>query len=298
MEEGAKRRLVGAAVIIVLSVIFLPMLLEEEETSLPVTEEEMSIPPRPQLDSRDRPGEPPRPIESTVSGFPGAEEDILYVPEAYAKPEAEPPEDSPATVFFDVPVTVEPDLDADGEFQEAPGLPEEPAVAPATETASAPTPVVVPPIEQRPPAARTPSAERAIEQPPPPKPARQPAARKEPPQKVAPQQVAKVTPKPPAPKEAPKPAAAAPASAAKGSSRGDYSWVIQVAALKEHKRAYSLVQDLRSKGFPAYIEEAEVDQQLWHRVRVGPEIERSRIESMAASLKAKTGMQVEIRRFP
>jgi DedD protein len=75
------------------------------------------------------------------------------------------------------------------------------------------------------------------------------------------------------------------------------SWVIQVASLRDQKRAYSLVQDLRAKGFPAYMEEAEVKQKLWHRVRIGPEIERKQIESMAASLERKTGMKGQIQRY-
>lgn len=71
-----------------------------------------------------------------------------------------------------------------------------------------------------------------------------------------------------------------------------------MASLQQHERAYSLVQDLRAKGFPAYIEEAEVRQKLWHRVRVGPEVGRKRIESMAASLEKKTGLKVQIQRYP
>jgi cell division septation protein DedD len=37
---------------------------------------------------------------------------------------------------------------------------------------------------------------------------------------------------------------------------------------------------------------------LWYRVRVGPEIDRKRIESMAASLVAQTGLKVQIQRYP
>jgi len=293
MEEGAKRRLVGAAVVVVLLVIFLPMLLEEE-TSVPISEGEMNIPPRPDFDP-DRSAATSRPIESTVSGFPGADEEVF----SEADPDPGTARESPSPVFFDIPVTSEPELDPEAEFQEAPGLVEEPAAGPPAETLSKATPaagkVAVAPA---PPAGPTPPKPKA-DQPPAPKQAAQPPARgsgseeKPAPRKEAPQQVAKATPQPVPAKTTPKP----PASASKGSQKGEFSWVIQVASLKDHQRAYSLVQELRAKGFPAYIQEAEVDRQLWHRVRVGPEIERSQIESMAASLKAKTGMPVEIHRF-
>jgi len=71
-----------------------------------------------------------------------------------------------------------------------------------------------------------------------------------------------------------------------------------VASLRDRARASALVQELRAKGFPAYMEEAEVKQKLWHRVRIGPEAERKQIESIAASLQAKTGMKGQVQRYP
>lgn len=104
---------------------------------------------------------------------------------------------------------------------------------------------------------------------------------------------------PPATKEVSAPKTEpAPASAPTQATANLTSWVLQVASLRERARAYSLVQDLRTKGFPAYMEEAQVKDQLWHRVRIGPEAERKQIESLAASLKAKTGMNGQIQRYP
>jgi len=105
----------------------------------------------------------------------------------------------------------------------------------------------------------------------------------------------------PAPKSKPAPAPKAGTSRSPVPAQASAklsSWVIQVASLRDRKRAYSLVQDLRTKGFPAYMEEAEVKQKLWHRVRIGPEAERKQIESMAASLEKKTGMKGQIQRYP
>ena len=237
MEEGAKRRLVGAAVMVALMVIFLPMLLEEETRS-PVSDQEMTIPPRPDFDKDfDRPRHE-GPIESPVSGF--------SEPGELAPRDSRPPLERPPTALFDAPATAEPELAPEPE----PELETERETA--AETATVLMERVPPPVEP------APSIDTAKA----PEPERKPAS--------------------------------TPAPASEDLS----SWVIQVAAFREHKRAYSLVQDLRAKGFPAYIEEAEVKEQLWHRVRVGPEIDRRRIETMAASLESQTGADVRIQSYP
>ena len=76
------------------------------------------------------------------------------------------------------------------------------------------------------------------------------------------------------------------------------SWVVQVSALTEVERARNLEKDLRSKGFPVFIEEATVDGKVFHRVRIGPEADRDRIERLAQSLKEKTGLEGQIKRYP
>jgi DedD protein len=79
---------------------------------------------------------------------------------------------------------------------------------------------------------------------------------------------------------------------------GVSSWVLQVSSLREPNRARKLRLDLRAKGFPAFIADAQVGGKLWYRVLIGPEIERERIESMAASLKEKMDLKGDIKRFP
>lgn len=239
MEEGAKRRLVGATVMVVLLVIFLPMLLEEDTPS-PVSEREMSIPPRPDFETDYDASVGDDPIAPPVSGFPEYREPV--------PPDSRMPQELPPPTLFDAPATAEPELVDEPE-------PEiEPAPKPAPK--SAPAPVVV-------------------EKP-------RPAAKPTPPPKATP------APRPP-PEQ---PSAPEPATAKLS------SWVIQVASLRERGRAYALVQKLRTKGFPAYIEEAQVRGQLWHRIRVGPEIARKRIETMATSIEAKMGLKVQIQRYP
>jgi len=223
MEEGAKRRLVGAAVMVLLLVIFLPMLLEEE-TQSPVPERDLSVPPRPKFDQG---------YEASIAD--GTEEPVASEIPEYSDtdsrdPAALPQELAPPPIF-DAPAAVESEVE------------------PASESPDS--------IREEPPA---PEHARA------PKPSRAPEA--------------------------------APVPRVPAGSEGLSTWIIQVASVRDQTRAQALQRELRDKGFPAFIEQADVKQSLWHRIRVGPEADRRRIESMAASIKAQTGLKVQIQRYP
>jgi len=73
------------------------------------------------------------------------------------------------------------------------------------------------------------------------------------------------------------------------------SWIIQVASLKDPERARALVKKIKAKKYPAYVQRAKVKGRYVYRVRVGPELDRKRIEKMAARLdkafKIKTTIQ-------
>jgi len=216
MEEGAKRRLVGTAVVVLLLVIFVPMLLNEEPSE-PLPKEDMQIPPRPAIEpstgaempsSQGGLGAAPTPRELPIPPVSQPTAPRVKSPPTESGTETRPTETAPASA--------------------APQRPEPPTRA--VQRPAAPTP-----------------QERAERHPPPP---------------------------------------------------GVSSWVIQVASLTEPQRARTLERDLRAKGFPAFIQDAQVDQRTFHRVRVGPEADRKRIEKMAASIKAKTGLSVQIQRYP
>jgi len=46
-------------------------------------------------------------------------------------------------------------------------------------------------------------------------------------------------------------------------------WAVQVAASVENKDAESMAEKLRREGYQAYVVTAQVEQKIWHRVRVG-----------------------------
>jgi DedD protein len=70
-----------------------------------------------------------------------------------------------------------------------------------------------------------------------------------------------------------------------------------VASLTERAKADAMAGNLKSKGFPAFVEEAEVNGRTYYRVRVGPRKERKDIDALAASVRDKTGQSGQIQRY-
>ena len=79
---------------------------------------------------------------------------------------------------------------------------------------------------------------------------------------------------------------------------GTQSWVIQVASLGSPEAARGLQDELRGKGYPAFVEQARVNGKLYYRVRVGPEIDRSRADGIARRLANETGAEPLVQRYP
>jgi DedD protein len=232
MEEGSKRRLVGTAVVVMLLVVFLPMLLEEESTN-PVPDSDLEIPPRPEIASDAQ-------SDGESADASTTEEDRRpAMPQLPAPDRYEPP----ATTFQALPETLPAARPAD-----APG--------PASDSEPAPLPVADPAPAPDPAPAGGMSGMSGM--------------------------VSGST---------PDPVPASPTLDGPG-------WVVQVSSLTEQNRARSLEQELRAKGFPAFIERAQVNGKTYHRVRVGPRAERRDIEAMAASLRSKAGYKGQILRYP
>jgi DedD protein len=78
---------------------------------------------------------------------------------------------------------------------------------------------------------------------------------------------------------APRPAAAAPAAG------GD--WVVQVGAFGSADTARKLVKDLVGAGYRAYVSPVQRGGKTLHRVRVGPQADKSSAEQVAQRLKGR-----------
>lgn len=89
-----------------------------------------------------------------------------------------------------------------------------------------------------------------------------------------------------------------PSSPGKGARDGMPSWVIQVASVATPEGAAALEGKLRSSGFQAFVEKAQVNGKLYYRVRVGPEVDRARAEQTAARLRERHKLETLIKGYP
>ncbi len=213
MDEAAKRRLVGAAVLIALAVIFVPMLIEQDGDDLG---DPIVIPEPPAMQDEDLADE-----EGPNAAQPLADAEELALP----LPTPEPPRSAPL-----------PTQSADQGSQDA-----TPSPAGSTGSTGASTSA----------AASSPSNDAGL-------------------------------------------APAGPKAVPAGAS----AWVVQVSSLGSSEAARSLQDELRAKGYSAFVEQAEVRGRQYYRVRVGPEIERARADRIAQQLAGETGTQPLVQRYP
>lgn len=224
MDEAAKRRLVGAAVLVALAVIFVPMLIEQGDDGLG---EPIVIPDAPDVNGR---------VDSDADwgGADSAIDQPLPEPDDLAMP-LPTPEPPPSG------------LDAEPAPAESRSMPKNESSASTAE-----------------PGTREPSAPTATTG------TDQPGS-------------TGADPAPAGPKPVPP---------------GTRAWVIQVASLGSSEAARSLQDELRTKGYPAFVEQAEVSGRRYYRVRIGPEVERARADRLAERLAADTGGQPLVQRYP
>lgn len=89
---------------------------------------------------------------------------------------------------------------------------------------------------------------------------------------------------------------AAPDRAVADRQQLPYAWTLQLGAFKNRKNANALRDQLRSKGYKAYIQEFGKDKLC--RVYVGPELQRSKIEAIKTELKTELKQQdIHIKRY-
>jgi DedD protein len=249
LNVGAKKRLIGAAVLVVLAVVFLPLLVEEGHDHEPVPEAEFSIPAPPPID-RGRQAE----VFPTLDA---ASPRAMSTGTAPGLTEAHP-----------------------GAVEGGNGLSvdELEAVAPATPAQPVPVGKATKPDPIKTIAKPEPAKATGAKQ----ETARTAATKPDPKAEPAKPDLAKAKSGGTAPKPVPK---------------GLGSWVVQVAALATPEAAQKLESDLRAKGFSAFTEKLEgTNRTLW-RVRVGPEVDRSRVDSLAEDIKRRTGLGVMIQKY-
>lgn len=283
MREGAKRRLAGGAVIVVLAVAFLPMLFEGEPPASP----EPSAPPgEPEFDSRfpASGGAADTARESLAvddrapalsSSLGGILERDLHQADPGQPGQIRQGESTRLGLASEPPRYEQPER-----FGQVEEDPLQPPVVPAT-------PVGDPPAVTRKPA---PVQTHVATVKPVQKPVQPPQKQKkepEEPRKKAEQKAAT-----PPKDKATTSVAPEPRRAAESGS----SWVVQVASLGASEAAAELQQKLRGAGYAAFVEKAEVKGKTYYRVRVGPNADRAGAERTAATLRQRQKLDTLIQR--
>jgi len=90
---------------------------------------------------------------------------------------------------------------------------------------------------------------------------------------------------------------AAAAAAPPATAPEQPAWAVQLGAFSSREKAEKLVAELRVRGFAAFVLEYRASGQLLHRVRVGPEQDRSRAVAVAERLR-KDGFQPVVAPHP
>jgi cell division septation protein DedD len=93
-------------------------------------------------------------------------------------------------------------------------------------------------------------------------------------------------------------AASAAADPAAGRNPRTTGWAVQVGALADPADANALRDRLRAGGFTAYVETLRTDSGTLYRVRVGPEIQRANAERLRDSLKARFALDGQVVAHP
>ena len=295
MDSALKQRLIGAAVLVALAVIFLPMLLDRPPPGPGTEAVRLDIPPAPERDfeTRTLPLEPPpaaAPPPAVVEREPLATVDADAAPRVDARPEDDADAAMPAPSASTAVAADE-------------GAPEEGAAEGSATGAAAAAPQPPPaPVRDgrfvvnlgsfanqgnarallgRLTSAGVPAFEEAIEL------EGKPALRlragpfaargdaeaaRLAAQRVQPGLAATVV--------TLDPDAEAPAAARSG-------FAVQVGAFRDAADARGLRDRLRGGGLTAFIDEVQTDEGRMHRVRVGPETVRARAEAMKETLKTR-----------
>lgn len=68
-------------------------------------------------------------------------------------------------------------------------------------------------------------------------------------------------------------------------------YAVQVASSQSEEKALALVNRLKTKDYPAYLEEAEIKGEKWYRVRVGSFRNRDDAQKLVDKLKEKEGLK-------
>lgn len=89
----------------------------------------------------------------------------------------------------------------------------------------------------------------------------------------------RTAPEPAAPVESPPPAAKPPSSL--------HAWALQVGSFNDQSNALVMRDRMRAKGYAAYIDKQTAGKTARYRVRIGPELDRARVDKLKDDIQQK-----------
>ena len=75
------------------------------------------------------------------------------------------------------------------------------------------------------------------------------------------------------------------------------SWELQVATFSTAQRAEEIALELRNKGHKAYVSAVNIDGKKLFRVRIGPKMQKQRLQDLQPDIDAYYGVESSIIRF-
>ena len=75
------------------------------------------------------------------------------------------------------------------------------------------------------------------------------------------------------------------------------SWELQVATFSTAERAEEIALELRNKGHKAYVSAVTIDGKMLFRVRIGPKMQKQRLQDLQPGIDAYYGVESSIIRF-
>ena len=75
------------------------------------------------------------------------------------------------------------------------------------------------------------------------------------------------------------------------------SWELQVATFSTAQRAEEIALELRNKGHKAYVSAVTIDGKMLFRVRIGPKMQKQRLQDLKPGIDAYYGVESSIIRF-
>jgi DedD protein len=75
------------------------------------------------------------------------------------------------------------------------------------------------------------------------------------------------------------------------------AWVLQVATVSSESRAQSLLEQLKKRAYPAFIQQTKNGDKVLYRIKIGPKVERAKLDPIKAEVDALLKVNAVILRY-